>query len=90
MEPIFPARQYFVWIRLMADIPDQAIMGCVKHIMQRQGEFNCTQTGRQVPAGGRDCVGQVVADLLGQLGQLCLLELPQIRWRIYAAQKVLL
>ena len=74
----------------MTDIPDQAVTGGVKHIMQCQREFNCTQTRRQMSAGSRDCVDQVVADFLGQLGQLCLLELAQIRWRIYAVQKNIL
>ena len=75
MELMFPARQYFVRIGLVTDIPDQAVTGGVKYIMQCQREFNCTQTRRQMSAGSRDCVDQVVADLLGQLGQLCLLEL---------------
>jgi hypothetical protein len=42
---IAPAGQNLVWIGLVPDIPDDAVIWRVEHIMQSQREFHCSQVG---------------------------------------------
>jgi hypothetical protein len=46
--------------------------------MQRDGEFDDSQVGPQVTTGARDGVHQEFTDLVGQLGQLGLVESRQV------------
>ena len=38
-------RQNFVRVGLVADIPDDSVMRCIKHIVQGQRELDCAQIG---------------------------------------------
>ena len=62
--------QDLVWVGLMADIPDDAIMGRVEHGVQRHGQFNHAQTSTKVATGHRDRVDHLGAQLVGQLPQV--------------------
>ena len=46
-----PACEHFMAIRLMADVPDQAIVRRVENIMQGNREFYRAEIRRQVSAG---------------------------------------
>ena len=41
----------FVTVTLMTDIPDDFVIRRVEHMVQRDGQLNRTQIGRQMPAG---------------------------------------
>ena len=46
MHLITTSGQYLVRIRLMANIPNDAIFRCVEHVMQRNRQFYCAKIGR--------------------------------------------
>ena len=43
--------QNFMGVRLMTDVPDNAVFRCVKNIVQRNGQFDYAETGSKMPAG---------------------------------------
>ena len=43
--------QDLVSVALMADVPDQPVVGGVEHVVQRDGQLHGTEAGRQVTAG---------------------------------------
>jgi hypothetical protein len=71
---ITAASQYLVRISLVAHIPDDAVIRRVEHMVQGDGELDRAQVGRQMPAGLRHAVQQVVAQLGGQRVQLAARE----------------
>ena len=58
-----------MWIGLMADIPDEPIMGSVEYRMQRNGQFNNTKACTQMSASNRDGINYLIAQFVGQLHQ---------------------
>ncbi len=67
---VAPARQDLVGVGLVTHVPHQAVARRVEHVVQRDGELHCAQVGRQVPAGARHVLQQIVAQLHGQLLEL--------------------
>jgi hypothetical protein len=66
----FPAAgEDFVGIGLVADIPDHLVVGGVEDIMDGNGEVDRAQAGRQMPAGARNDIDDLAADLGGEFGQ---------------------
>ncbi len=51
MKPITSTGEQLVGIGLMADIPDDFIIRCIKDIMQGNGEFHHPETGRKMAPG---------------------------------------
>jgi hypothetical protein len=62
--------QDLVWIGLVSDIPDDAVGGGIENIVQRDRQLDRTEIGRQMTAGARDRIEDVVAKLIGESGQL--------------------
>ena len=56
--------QYFVRIGLVADIPDQPVVGCIENVMKRHGEFDRAQARGKVAAAGRSRSGSKTAAAL--------------------------
>ena len=54
----------------MANIPDDPIMGRLKHMVQSDGQFDNAEAGAEVAAGHRDGVQHLVAQFPGQFRQL--------------------
>ena len=73
-----PAGQNFVRIGLMADVPDDAVLGRVEDIVQREGQLDRAEVGAQMTAGARHAVQQEVAQLGRQRGQLRTRQSAQI------------
>src|SRR3546814_7643029 len=46
-DAVAPPSENFVWIALMADIPDQPVMRCVENVMNGGGEFDHAKAGAQ-------------------------------------------
>ena len=72
------AGQDLVWIGLMTDVPDQAVIRRVEHVMQRDGELDRAQVGRQVAARAGNAVQQKVPQFVGQLLQLGARQVPDV------------
>ena len=81
-DAVAPAGQHLVRVGLMADVPDQAIVGGVEHGMKRHCELDHAETGTKVSAGHRDGVDHLRAQFVGDLAQLRAVERPQIGWRL--------
>jgi len=71
-----------VRVRLVANVPHQAVMGRVEDKVQCDGEFHGTKVGRQVSPGTRHSLEQKVAQLEGQRLKLRSAQPPQGRRKI--------
>jgi hypothetical protein len=67
---MLPASQQFVGIGLMADIPDDFILGNIEDIMQGDGQFHGTQARCEVPSGSGDHIDDAASDLCGKPREL--------------------
>ena len=77
-DAIAPAGQYLVRIGLVADIPDQAVVGRVEDVVQRDGQLDDAEAGAEMAAGDRHCFDQLGAQFGGQLRQVGLGKRAQI------------
>src|SRR5690349_17284398 len=78
-DAIAAARQNFVRIALVADVPDQSVVRRVEHIMQRHGELDHAKACAEMAAGLRHSVDGFLPQFLSELRQLCRIKLPQFR-----------
>ena len=81
-DAVAAAGEDLVGIGLVADIPDDPVMGGIKHRMQRHGELDHAQPGAQMAPGDRDGVDHFGAQFIGQLAQVGARQGAQIRRRI--------
>ncbi len=79
---VAPAGQDLVRIGLVTDVPDQAVVRRVEHVVQGNGELDHPQAGAEMAAGDRDRVDGLLAQLVRQLAQLPALEPAQISRRL--------
>ncbi len=77
-ESFHAAGDEFVDVGLMADVPDDPVVGAVERPVQGDGQLDHSQVGAQVTTGPRDLVHQKLADLLAEFDQLGIVQLPQI------------
>ena len=61
-----PAGQHLVRIGLVAHVPDEPVMGCVKDVVQRDSQLDGAQSSGEVTAAGADALDQKFPQLLGQ------------------------
>jgi hypothetical protein len=71
--------QGLVRIGLVADIPHQAILGRVEHVVQGNGQLDGTEVGREVAAGLGHRFQHEGAQLIGHLGHLFAFQRAQFR-----------
>ena len=62
--------QDLVRVGLMAHVPDQDVLRRFIDMMQRDRQFDHTQTRAQMPTGLRHCIDGFRPQLIGQLSQL--------------------
>ena len=74
-----PAGEDLVRVGLVPDVPDDAVARRVVDVVQRDRELDGAEVRRQVPAGLRDRVDHVGAQLARELRQRTALELAQRR-----------
>ena len=72
------AGENLMGIGLVTHIPDQLVGGCVKHIMQGNGEFDNAQASTKMAAGLTHCIQQEVPQFLGKLRQLVFFKQPHV------------
>ncbi len=68
-------------IGLVADIPDQLVLGRVEHGMKRNGEFDHAQTRAEVAASDRNRIDGFGPKLVCDLFQLGPRAALQVGWR---------
>ena len=81
-DAVASAGQDLVRIGLMADVPDQAVLRRVEHVMEGDGELDHPETGAEMAAGDRHRIDGLLAQLVGELAQLPALQAAQIRRRL--------
>ena len=72
------ASEQLVHVGLMPGVPDDRVPGAVKDAVQRQGQLDHSQIGREVAAGLGDVLDQEGSDLGGERFQLWDTELTDI------------
>ena len=82
-----PPGEDLVRVGLVANIPDDAVVRGVEHIVQRDGQFYRTQVGRQMAAGARHRFDQEGAQFIAQLRQLLAVKQAQLCRRIDGFQQ---
>ncbi len=69
-DAVAPAGEDLVRIGLVADVPDQLVVGRVEDVVQRDREFDDAEAGAEMAAGLGDGVDRLGAQFVGQLPQL--------------------
>ena len=70
VKPVLAAGQKLVDINLMADIPDEFVLGRVENPMQSEGQFDHAKVGPEMSAVFGEFGDQLVADFFRQLMQV--------------------
>ena len=78
-DAVAPAGQDLVRIGLVADVPDQPVARRVEDVVQRDRQLDHAEAGAEMPAGHRDRVDRLRAQLVGDLPQVLLRQLAQVR-----------
>src|SRR6187551_2233627 len=75
---VTPAGQNFVRISLVADVPDQLVIGRIKNVVKGHREFDDTEARAEVTACDGDRVDRFSAQLIGNLLQVPCIDTAQI------------
>ncbi len=78
-EALAASGEQLVAVRLVPDVPDDAIFGRVVHAMDRDGDLHGAERCPQMAAGPRDRLDDLFADLAAQRAQLLRIEPLQRR-----------
>ena len=78
---IAPPGEHLVRVGLVADVPDEPIVGRVEDVVQGDGELDRAKAGGEVPATGTDAVDEEIAQLARQRRQFRDGQAAQIRRR---------
>jgi hypothetical protein len=76
LERLVAAGQDLVRIALVADVPDELVARRVEDVVQRDGQLDDAEAGREVAADPADDVDHAVAHVLRDLRQLSLATAP--------------
>ena len=72
------AGKHLVAVGLVADVPDDAVMRRVEHVMERDRQLDSAEIGRQVAARARYRLDQEGAQFVGEGRQLPALECAHV------------
>src|SRR6185312_13613146 len=76
---VAPSRQNFVRVGLMADIPDQLVIGCVKNVMESDRQFDDTQARSEMSSGDGDCVDGFGTQFIRNLLEVPCIDTAKVR-----------
>ena len=85
-DAIAPAGEDLVRVALVADIPDQDVVGGVEQMMQRDGELDHAEPGAEMSAGGGHGIDHLRAQLIGDRAQLPGRHVAQIARPVHPVQ----
>ena len=77
-DAVAAAGEDLVRIGLMADVPDDAVARRVEQVVQRDGQLDHAEAGAEMAAGDRHRVDRLLAQLVGELAQLRLVETAEV------------
>ncbi len=75
---IATTRQNFMWIGLMAHVPDELIERRVVDVVQRNGQLDRAKPGGEMSAGAAYAVEQIATQLVAQLRQVLFRQQTQL------------
>ena len=70
LHPVAPAGEDLVRVGLVADVPDQQVARRVEQVVQGDRQLDRAQVRGEVAAGLRDAAHDLLAQLVGELGEL--------------------
>ena len=70
----FPAGEQFVYVALVAHVPDELVLRCGEDAMESDGQLDHAKVGAQMPSVFGENGDEFLADFLGQLLQLVQLQ----------------
>ena len=79
-EPAPPSGDELVDVGLVAGVPEDGVDGGVEHAVQGQRQLDGAEVGAEVAAGLGDGGDDEVADLAGQLLEVLVREVAEVRW----------
>jgi hypothetical protein len=80
MKTILPSGNEFMGIGLVADIPDQFILGGIEDIVEGKGELDHTKTRSQMTTSFGHRGDDNLPDLCRESGQFRKREIPDVLW----------
>jgi hypothetical protein len=85
--PVPAAGEHLVRVRLVPDVPDDAVLGLVEHVVQRDGELDDPERRPEVAPGLRDVVDEIRAELLRDLLELVHVHALEVRGDVHRVQQ---
>ena len=76
-----PLGENFVRIGLVADVPDQTVVGRIEDMMQCDSQFDHAQTRAEMTTGDGNGIDRLCAKFFRELRQLTLWQFPKVGWR---------
>ena len=77
-DAVAAAGKNLVRIGLVADVPDQAVVRRVEHVMQRDRQLDDAEAGAEMAAGDSDSVDGLLTQLVGDLAKLVGFKLAEV------------
>ena len=77
-DAVAPAGQDLVRIGLVADVPDQAVVWGIEHVVNRDRQLDDAEARAQMAAGHGNGVDQFLPQFIGDLTQLAWVKLTQV------------
>ena len=77
-DAVAPTGEDLMRVGLVADVPDQPVTRRIEDMMQGDGQLDHAKPRAEMAAGDRNRGDQLLAELLGQLGQLLVLKRAEI------------
>ena len=78
-DAVAAAGQHLVRIGLVANVPDQPVIGSIEHGMERHRQFDHAEPGAEMPAGHRNGVDDFGAQFAGKLAQVVARQRLEVR-----------
>ena len=80
-DAVAAAGQNFVWVGLVADVPNQLVGRGVEDMVERDGQLDDAKAGAKMPTGDGDSADCLGAQFVGNLLQVLRVDEAQVRWR---------
>ncbi len=81
-DAVAPAGQDLVRIGLVADVPDQPVIGCIEHVVNRGRQLDHAEARAEVTAGHGNRVDGFLPQFVGDLAKLAWVKLTQVGRRL--------
>jgi hypothetical protein len=77
LEAVDSASEDLVRIRLVPDVPDEVILGAVEGTVEGNCQLHHPEVRRQVATGLGEAIDQECPNIVGQLGELVVIEVSE-------------